>query len=274
MKFFCRIALSLVLFISLVIAATDVITVPSVVMKKSFKACVVTPKAYTSGNRYSVVYLLHGYSGNYSTWPDIAPLEAHADSFRIIVVCPDGNYNSWYVDSPVRKNSAFATYVIKEVIPFIDGHFRTWANPRGRAIIGSSMGGHGALTLCTMHPDIFYGAGSISGIMDLTEFPGEWDIAAVLGPYDHNQAVWMSYSFVGMAANLTGKNKAIILDCGTSDFALPGNRRAHEILQKLDIAHEYIEHPGGHTPSYSAAEIGYLLRSFSRLLLSPAKNDF
>jgi S-formylglutathione hydrolase FrmB len=271
MRILSRIFLPLVFFLSLANAATDIVAIPSLAMKKSFKACVVTPKEYASGKRYSVVYLLHGYSGNYSTWSRIAPLEAYSDSFRIILVCPDGNYNSWYLDSPIKKNSAFATYIVKEVIPCIDQRYRTWPDAKGRAIVGSSMGGHGALTLLAMHPDVFCGAGSISGIMDLTEFPGEWDIASVLGPFDRDQRSWQLHSFVGMAENLNGKNRAIILDCGASDFALPGNRKAHELLQKLKIPHEYLERPGSHTLSYSAGCVAYHLGYFSKLMQSPAK---
>jgi S-formylglutathione hydrolase FrmB len=272
MKILSRISLLLVFFfLSLANAASETIAIPSAVMKKSFKACVVTPRDYAAGNRYSVIYLLHGYSGNFTTWLKIAPLEAYADSFHIIIVCPDGNYNSWYLDSPVKTNSAFASYIIKEVIPFIDGNYHTWAEAKGRAIIGSSMGGHGALTLLAMHPDIFCGAGSISGIMDLTEFPGEWDIALVLGPFDRNQRAWQEHSFIGMAENLVGKNRAIILDCGASDFALPGNRKAHELLQKLQIPHEYLERPGSHTLSFSAGEIGTHLHYLTTFLLPPGK---
>jgi S-formylglutathione hydrolase FrmB len=271
MKILSRIFPLIVFFLSLVNAASETIIIPSLAMKKGFKASVVTPKEYASGKRYSVVYLLHGYSGNYSTWSKIAPLEAYSDSFRIILVCPDGDYNSWYLDSPVKTNSAFATYIVKEVIPCIDQRYRTWPDAKGRAIVGSSMGGHGALTLLAMHPDMFCGAGSISGIMDLTEFPGEWDIASVLGPFDHNQRSWQLHSFVGMAENLNGKNRAIILDCGASDFALPGNRNAHQLLQKLQIPHEYLERPGNHTLSYSAGAIGFHLRHFSRLLQAPAQ---
>jgi len=107
--------------------------------------------------------------------------------------------------------------------------------------------------------------------MGLTEFPNEWGIAAVLGPYDRNQKIWQQYSFLGMAEKLAGKNRAIILDCGASDFALMGNRNAHELLQKLKIPHEYIEHGGNHTMSYAASEIGLLLRYFSKVLPPPSK---
>jgi S-formylglutathione hydrolase FrmB len=262
----------LLLLVSPLKAAMEIISIPSGMMKKSFKACVITPSGYSPGDRYPAVYLLHGYSGNYSTWSRIAPLERYADTFRLIIVCPDGNCNSWYLDSPVRPNSLFESYITKEVVPFIDGHYNSLAEAKGRVIIGSSMGGHGALTLLAKRPDLFCGAGSISGIMDLAEFPGEWDLAGVLGPLSRNRDAWKSCSFIGMAAALKDKGRALLLDCGDSDFALPGNRRAHSLLLSRHIPHEYRERPGGHTLDYSARSIGFHLHYFSRLLLQPEKN--
>jgi S-formylglutathione hydrolase FrmB len=257
--------------ISSVNAEKKIVDIPSALMNRSFKACVITPSDYASGRRYSVIYLLHGYSHNFASWSKIVPLENYADTFKLMFVCPDGDYNSWYLDSPIKNNSLFASYISKEVVAFIDANYHTIANAKARAIIGSSMGGHGAVTLLAMHLDVFYGAGSISGIMDLTEFPNEWGIAGVLGPYNRNRQTWRQYSFVGMAEKLIGKYRAIILDCGTSDFALAENRNAHELLQKLKIPHEYIEHGGNHTMSYAAGEIGLLLSYFSKILPPPSK---
>ena len=153
-------------------AERTVVSIPSKSMKKSFKAEIITPSEYVNVNgNFSTIYLLHGYSGDYTTWSRIVPLESYADAYHVIIVCPDGNFNSWYVNSPVRRDSRFETYVADEVVSFVDSAYRTWAEADGRAIIGTSMGGHGATTILARHPDKFCGAGSISGIMDLTDFP-------------------------------------------------------------------------------------------------------
>jgi S-formylglutathione hydrolase FrmB len=239
-------------------------------MKKNFNATIITPKEYKSCNkRFSTIYLLHGYSGDYATWARISPLDEYADSFHVVFVCPDGNYNSWYIDSPVKTASKFETYIAKEVVAFVDSVFRTWASASGRAIIGSSMGGHGATTLLARHPDLFCGAGSISGIMDLTEFPGEWDMAEVLGNYGQNAAQWSDNSFFFLLEKLAGKNKTIILDCGTSDFALPGNRKTHQKLLALGIPHEYYERQGSHSPLYARKVLGFHVKYLSGILLKP-----
>jgi S-formylglutathione hydrolase FrmB len=241
-------------------------------MKKTFHAAIVTPKEYEScGNRFSVIYLLHGYSGDYSTWTKISPLDEYADTYHLIFVCPDGNFNSWYIDSPVKTTSKFETYIAKEVITFIDSSYRTWPSSNGRAIIGSSMGGHGAATLLARHPELYCGAGSISGIMDITEFSGEWDMTGVLGEYKKNAALWANCSFFSLLEKLSGKDRAIILDCGVSDFALAGNRKTHDKLIRLGIPHEYYERPGSHSPAYPQRNLEFHLLFFSRILLKPGK---
>ena len=236
-------------------------------MKKKFKATIILPDSYPRSQfRYPVIYLLHGYSGNHSTWTDIVPLKSYADSYEVVFVCPDGDYNSWYIDSPIREDSEFMTYIAKEVVPFVDAYYRTWDHPDGRVIIGSSMGGHGALTILAEYPELFCGAGSISGIMDLTEFPKEWGISRILGSYSKNKERWYSHSFVSVIEKLRGKKKGILLDCGTGDFALKGNRQAHSRLLENSIDHDYAERPGDHSWKYVQHVFEYHLLYFSRLL--------
>ncbi|MDD5672593.1 MAG: alpha/beta hydrolase family protein [Chitinivibrionales bacterium] len=251
-------------------AEIQTISIPSAAMEESYPAIVVLPDAYhKSSMRFSVMYLLHGYSGNYRTWSTIVPLDSFADRYNLIFVCPDGNYNSWYLDSPRKPQSRFETYIAREMPHYIDSLFRTQGSRLGRAIMGSSMGGHGALTLLARHPDIFCGAAGLSGIMDLTEFPKNWDIAGVLGDYSGNRNQWREHSFVGMIDKLGNTNGIVMLDCGRNDFALPGNRRAHELLTALGIKHDYREMPGSHCPEYVRQNAEYHVRYLSNTLKKP-----
>ncbi len=249
---------------------TCVVSIPSAYMKKSFNAAVITPEEYkNNSSHFSVVYLLHGYSGDYLTWTRVAPLDEYADRYHVVFVCPDGNFNSWYMDSPVRADSKFESYIVDDVVPFIDKNYRTWAQARGRAIIGSSMGGHGAATILAKHCSLFCGAGSISGIMDLTEFPSQWDLHEVLGEFRTSAGLWKSSSFLMLCEKLVGQSKALILDCGVSDFALPGNRRTHEKLLALGVPHEYYERPGTHSFEYARQCVEFHVLYFSRILQKP-----
>ena len=57
------------LFFSAQAAQVDTIQVFSASMNKNIKTCVIVPDNYKkSKKKFPVVYLLHGYSGNYGTW--------------------------------------------------------------------------------------------------------------------------------------------------------------------------------------------------------------
>ena len=180
-------------------------------------------------------------------------------SLDVIFVAPSGDRASWWLDSPLRGDSQFETYVSEEVVRFTDSRYRTIADHTGRALIGSSMGGHGALTLLAKHPDVFGAAVSISGVTDLTRHPDEWDVAGVLGPLAANGERWKAHSFNSLAASLAGADRLVVLTCGTEDFTLEGNRATHALLDSLGIAHGYSEEPGGHTRDFVSARFGPLL---------------
>lgn len=230
----------------------DVISIPDEFKKKDHKATIILPDKYHYSNmKYPVIYLLHGYGGNHSMWSRIVPLEKYSDSCQIIFVCPDGNFDSWYIDSPIKPDSKYESYIIETVIPFIDKKYRSISETEGRAICGSSMGGHGALTLICRHPNTFCAASSISGILDLTQFPENWNIKRILGDMNNNKQIWIENSFLGTMINLCVSKKPVLIDCGLSDFALQVNRTAHKKLDSLKVFHYYNERSGNHSAVYS-----------------------
>ena len=100
----------------------------------------------------------------------------------IIIVCPDGGYNSWYFDSPIDSNFMYETYIIKELIPSIDSIYSTSKSKYLRAITGNSMGGHGSFYLAIRNQNSFAYAGSMSGGLDIRPFSESWNISDRLGP--------------------------------------------------------------------------------------------
>ena len=158
-------------------AAVDTVATYSASMKKSIKAVVITPDNYAGASALPVVYLLHGFSGNYADWITKAKgFEKAADLYQMIIVCPDGN-NSWYWDSPADAGYKYETYVAKELIDWVDSKYKTIKSANGRAITGLSMGGHGAMYLAIKHQDVFGAAGTMSGGVDIRPFPNNWEMA-------------------------------------------------------------------------------------------------
>jgi len=236
----------------------DTVKTYSPSMRKSIRAVVITPDSYTNGQAYPVVYLLHGYSGNQTDWIKKVPaIASYADQYKVIIVCPDGNFSSWYFDSPVDTSFKYETYISGELIKWIDDHYKTIKDRKGRAITGLSMGGHGALFLAFKHQDVFGLAGSMSGGVDLRPFPLNWDLARRLVDYAMYPERWDNNSVINLTYLLKPNGLALIIDCGTDDFFFRVNEELHRKLLERNIPHDYLARPGGHTWEYWADAFNY-----------------
>lgn len=80
----------------------DTVVVRASRMDREVKNVVILPADYNESALYPVIYLLHGYGGDYSSWLKIKPdLPQLATEKQVIFVCPDG-LSSWYWDSPCQ----------------------------------------------------------------------------------------------------------------------------------------------------------------------------
>lgn len=248
-------------------ASVDTVSIYSNSMHKHINAVVIKPDSYKKKkNSFSAVYLLHGYSGNYSNWITKVPeLNKYADDFQTLIVCPDGAYSSWYFDSPLDTTYRYETHIATEVVGFIDAHYRTVADKDHRAITGLSMGGHGALFLALRHASVFGAAGSMSGGVDLSESKSRFHIIKRIGDTILNAENWHNLSVLNVVENYSNTDVKIIFDCGIGDIFIEGNRRLHQKMLQLKIPHEYTERPGIHNWDYWKNSVGVQLYFFSKL---------
>ena len=262
-------------------AKVDTLSIPSAAMQKNLRAGVVLPNSYSKGKTaYPVLYLLHGGGGQFSDWltktPDKMLLQNLADQYNLIIVTPEGEKLSGYLDSPIQKDNQFETYITKEVIDKIDNTYRTIRDRKGRVITGLSMGGHGALYLSTRHPDLFCAAGSMSGALDLNTT--HWKISPdfakqiapqferILGPTGATPDLYAANSVVNLADKMKANGLKLIIDCGVDDFLIEPNRELHRRLVYNQTTHDYTEHPGGHTWEYWENSLPYHVLFFHKIL--------
>lgn len=257
--------LTAVIFTSSLIARNqvDTISVFSTKMKKEVKSVVIIPKNYSKKKTYPVVYLLHGYSDNYAKWVNtITRIKSLATEQQLIMVCPDGGFSSWYFDSPIDSTYQYESFIAKDLVTYVDQHYKTIADRKGRAITGLSMGGHGALYLAIRNKEIFGSAGSMSGGVDLRFSTKKYDIAKRIGSIEESPREWDNRSVVNLVSNLKNKELNLIIDCGVSDFFYQINAALHRRLMTLKIDHDYIERPGNHSWAYWDNSIQYQLLYF------------
>ncbi len=257
-----------VLFASSFGAIVDTVSITSNVMNISKKCVVIKPYSYqNSNNHFPVVYLLHGYSGDYANWIKKVPeLKNYADEFQLMIVCPDGNFNSWYVDSKTEPASLYDTYISKEVVHFIDSAYNTIRQKEFRAITGLSMGGHGALYLALRHSDIFSAAGSMSGVLNLEPWKNKYELLKFLSPTEITDN-----SVVTLFKNIMEGSLSLIIDCGVDDPFIETAREAHRILLDKKIGHDYIERDGTHNWMYWSNAVSYQLMFFNKMFKKSKK---
>jgi len=125
---------------------------------------VVLPPSYARQpyRRYPVVYALHGYSIGAEQWiKEIHVPQTIEGAFakgarEMIVVLPDARtvHNGSMYSSSVTTGD-FETFVTRDLVSYVDAHYRTIADRRSRGLVGHSMGGYGAARLGMKHPDVF-----------------------------------------------------------------------------------------------------------------------
>lgn len=261
-------------------STVDTLQIPSVAMAKTYKATVVLPNSYAKGKAsFPVLYLLHGAYGHFSDWlsstPDKNTVKNLADQYNIIIVMPEGETFSFYLNSPVNKGSQFETYITEEVIQKIDKTYRTINDKKGRVITGLSMGGHGALYLSAKHPELFCAAGSMSGAVDmgvmLGVLPNEQILKLmqpVFGDQSTNPDLYAQNAVIGMVDKIKANKLPLIIDCGVDDFLIEPNRELHRRLVYGKVPHEYTERPGAHTWEYWENALPFHVLFFSKILKS------
>ncbi|MDP5200040.1 alpha/beta hydrolase family protein [Flavobacterium sp. DG2-3] len=263
-------------------AKVDTLQVASTAMGKTYKAAVVLPNSYAkSKSKFPVMYLLHGAYGHFGDWlkntPNKKLVHNLADQYNMIIVMPEGETFSFYLDSPVNKESQFETFITQEVIQKVDKTYKTIEGKSGRVITGLSMGGHGALYLSTRHPDLFCAAGSMSGAVDMGTMLNRESSAQVVklmqpvfGDKSGNTELYEQNAVIGMIDKIKANKLPLIIDCGVDDFLIEPNRELHRRLVYSKVDHDYTERPGAHTWEYWENSLPYHALFFNKIL---AKNQ-
>ena len=121
------------------------------------------PGYYQSKQHYPVIYFLHGMYGEDSATMTDLEINKLLDTAiyskhikPVIFVLPDSHTKykgSFYTNSKLTGN--WADFIAKDVIDYVDKHFKTISNKGSRGIAGASMGGNGALKMGMLFPDVF-----------------------------------------------------------------------------------------------------------------------
>jgi enterochelin esterase family protein len=194
------------------------------------------PPDYRTGNsRYPVLYLVHGGGDVFSSWTFAGAaniildnLLAQKKAVPMIIVMP---FNGAHFPSlPVAAGgdtNAFETYMTKELIPFVDSHYRTVSDRKSRAMAGLSAGGGATFNVGLKHTELFSQFGFFSSGAMTAEAAGRYpELASAKAAAGKIDLIWISY--------------------GNQD---PNHTAAEAFSAELTrngIKHTYVTRDGGH----------------------------
>ena len=210
------------------------------------------PPGYAgSEKRFPVVYYLHGMTDCESTHPQLFGILDKAiragEVPPMILVYTMCGRTSFYTDSPDGEVMG-ETVFIKELIPHMDRTIRTISSRDGRAVMGFSMGGAGAVKLACKYPELFSSAVSLSG----GYYPGEVEKArhpAVFKKMFGDDVKRFDGQSALTRACASGGKMPLRIAVGTQDPHLEANRKLKAALEDLKIGIEYEEIEGAaHRP--------------------------
>jgi S-formylglutathione hydrolase FrmB len=125
---------------------------------------VILPPSYASqpNRRYPVLYMLHGYTVTPEKWFAWDKLDERArNAYRagareMIVVVPNSHSRH---DGSMYSTSAtsgdWEQYIVRDLVGYIDKHYRTIPDRASRGLMGHSMGGYGTIRLGMKYPQVF-----------------------------------------------------------------------------------------------------------------------
>lgn len=210
---------------------------------------------------YPVLYLLHGLSDNHTAWSRRTKIDLYAEEHGIAVVMPEVQ-RGFYQD--MDYGLPYFTFITDELPKICHQLFRVTDDPAHTFVAGLSMGGYGAMRCVLTHPERYAKAACTSAVTDVKRFlsdnPCGMGVAERTSLFGNG--VTDDEDLFALAA--TDKSFPPLYQvCGTADFLIEDNRRFHNHLETLGIAHRYEEWEGAHEWRFWDTAVEKFMRFFA-----------
>jgi putative tributyrin esterase len=226
------------------------ITFLSKSLRRNMQYRVFAPQS-AGDQKLPVIYLLHGGGGSgfrdWSNYSDVAQFAAHG----LLLVMPEGDY-SYYTNAVERPQDRYEDYIVNDLATDVERQFPVRDQRNGRAIVGVSMGGFGAIKLALQHPDQFAFAGALSPAIDVPRRRFSWRrlgqsqrFREIFGP-DDSLGRNNNDPFVLVRSTEPPRAPYLYITCGQREGLLAPNREFAASLDRYGPAHEFHVVPGGH----------------------------
>lgn len=224
----------------------------SKMLTRRTELAVIIPEGEKKRDRYPVLWLLHGATGNYSDWWRFTAIELYAEKYGIAVVMPSGE-NSFYANMPTGR---YFDFIAEELPEILCRHLPISKEPSDNIIAGLSMGGHGAYKFGLTRPERYAGI----GVFSAGDFIELGDPPAGSPNYELNKQIFGTSSTqmlvgtehdISYLAELAAKSAKplpkLFVCCGTEDLGFETADRTFKYLtEQLGFKGEWRQDKGSH----------------------------
>ena len=186
------------------------------------RARIYLPPNYSTSDKYSVMYLLHGIGGNEDEWytngaPNVIldNLIAAGKIKPFICVLPNGNATGNGVSDGWTN---FTKDLTDSLIPYIESNYSVYTDAQHRTVCGLSMGGGQSFNI---------------GLTNLDKFPYVGAFSAAPNTMSTNQL------FPNNGAEAKQKLKFLFISYGTTDSLINNGTNVHNFCDSQGIPNTY-----------------------------------
>lgn len=265
-RFIASAAIAFLASVSAFAGKVETFSIHSNVLGADVKYNVYIPSGFKAdGEKYPIIYLLHGLSGNYTNWEERGHVSLVADELirsgeckPVVIVMPNAGgkdkVNVWngYFNMPGWR---YEDFFFGEFMEEVEKKFNAGGSKGMRAIMGLSMGGGGSTVYCQRHPELFSSCYAMSAWLDNS------DTAGVKIPEEQNKLYYVCKSvrensaldFVKNASPETVEALKTVnwfIDCGDDDFLFDYSAELHILMRDRKIKNELRVRDGVHNWEY------------------------
>lgn len=217
---------------------------------------VIIPQGAVKDEKYKVLYLLHGFGDDHSTWVNNTSIVRYAEKYGICVVLPFAE-KSFY--SNMKYGADYYTYIAHEVPRIVREFFNVSDKREDNFVAGFSMGGYGALKIALRECDSFAGGAGLSPCADIKNIGFKDALVPIFGEDinipDEDDLLYL--------ADEQGKNlnkPRLFIGIGTNDFLYENNFELRKKLTDNGYDFTYRESLGEHNWQFCDEYIQYVLK--------------
>lgn len=165
-------------------------------------------------------------------------LDLH-NRLQLICVAPTFADLPWYADHPTDERLQQESYLLRDVVSFVDAHYPVVPGASGRLLVGFSKSGWGAFSLLLRNPQVFSKAAAWDAPLNM-QAPGKYGSGPIFGTQENFERYQITRLLPECSAKLRAETRLFHL--GYDNF-----REHHEtveaILTAQNIAHIYRDGP-------------------------------